>query len=95
MPITIDEMLEASSTARAFWEEGRQEGLKEGQAEGRVEGLRLATRLGLEHRFGALEADLLQAIGAADEPMLTAIITQPEESLEQVKARLGLAEQPQ
>jgi hypothetical protein len=74
-----------------FWEEGR----KEGQAEGRIEGLRDAARLALEHRFGALAADLLQAIGAADEPTLTGIITYAEESLEQVKARLGLAEQAQ
>ena len=86
----MDELLEASSTARAFWEEGRQEG----QAEGRIKGLRDVARLALEHRFDALEANLLQAIGAADEPTLTAIITQAEESLEQVKARLGLTEQP-
>ncbi len=79
----MDELLEASSTAQAFWNEGR------------VEGLRLAVRLALEHRFGTLGADLLRAIGAADEPTLTAVITQPEESLEQVQARLGLAEQPQ
>ena len=87
----MDELLEASSTAKAFWEEGR----KEGQVEGRIEGLRDVARLALEHRFGTLDADLLQAIGAADEPTLTAIITQPEETLEQVQARLGLAEQPQ
>lgn len=79
----MDELLEASSTARAFWEEGR------------VEGLRLAARLGLEHRFGALDADLLQALDAADEPTLTGIITYSEESLEQVRARLGLAGSPQ
>jgi hypothetical protein len=79
----MDELLEASSTARAFWEEGR--------VEGRVEGLRLAARLGLEHHLGTLDADLLRAIEAADEPTLTAIITHPEETLEQVRARLGLA----
>lgn len=74
----MDEMLEASSTAHMFWERGR------------IEGLRDVARLGLEHRFGALGADLLQAIGAADEPTLTTIITYSEESLEQVRARLGL-----
>ncbi len=84
----MDELLEASSTAQMFWEEGRQEGLKEGH----TEGLRDAARLALEHRFGALDVELLQALGAANESTLTAIITLPEEALEQVKARLGLAE---
>lgn len=87
----MDDLLEVSSTAQMIWKRGH----KEGREEGRIEGLRLAARLGLEHRFGTLEADVLKAIGAADEPTLTAIITQPEEPLEQVKARLGLAEQPQ
>ena len=85
----MDELLEASSTAKAFWEEGRKEGQVEGRVEGRVEGLRDVARLALEHRFGTLDADLLRAISTADEPTLTAIITQPEESLEQVQARLA------
>jgi len=75
----MDELLEASSTARVFWEESR------------VEGLRLAARLGLEHHLGTLPADLLQDIDAANGPTLTAVITHPEEPLEQVRARLGLA----
>jgi hypothetical protein len=44
------------------------------------------------HRF---DRTLKQIIGTADEPTLTAIITQPEESLEQVRARLGLAAESQ
>jgi hypothetical protein len=91
LPIMIDDLLEASSTAQMFWKRGHEEGREEGL----IEGLRLAAHLALEHRFGALDADLLKAISAADEPTLTVIITNAEESLEQVKARLGLAEPPQ
>lgn len=87
----IDELWNASSVAQALREEGR----KVGKVEGRAEGLRLAARLGLEHRFGALNADLLQALDTADEPTLTGIIIYAEESLEQVRARLGLAGSPQ
>ncbi|HEY7357938.1 MAG TPA: hypothetical protein VH590_15775 [Ktedonobacterales bacterium] len=88
----MDDLLEVSSTAQMLWKRGHEKGHEEGREEGRIEGLRDVARLGLEHRFGTLEADLLKAIGAADEPTLTAIITQPEEPLEQVKTRLGLAD---
>ncbi len=87
----IDELWNASSVAQALREEGR----VEGREEGRVEGVRDVARLALEHRFGALDADLLRAIHAADEPTLTAIITHAEETRDQVRARLGLANSPQ
>jgi predicted transposase YdaD len=69
-------------------EKGRAEGLEQGLEKGRLEGLQAAVRLTLEQRFGPLQADLLGALAAADEAVLTAIPTHLGESIEQVRTRL-------
>lgn len=72
----IDDLLNASSVAQAWKEEGR------------VEGMRELARLGLESRFGALSSEVLQALATADEATLREIATHQDESLEQVQVRL-------
>lgn len=66
-----------------------QEMKAEGRAEGRAEGLREAVRLALEGRFGALDADLLAALNAADEARLREVIAHvASDTLGQVRERL-------
>lgn len=75
----IDDLLEYSSVAQAFVEEGER---------------RMARRMALialEGRFGPLSDDLRAAIEAADEATLQEIVAHiATESLDQVRARLGL-----
>ena len=85
----IDELWNASSVAQALREEGREEG----RAEGRMAEAREMARVALESRFGPLAEDMLAAIGHADEPTLKAAVAC--KTLEQVRARLGLAGNPQ
>lgn len=79
----IDDLLEVSSVAQAFVEEGERRGE-----------LRMARRMALaalEGRFGPLSDDLRAAINAADEATLQEIVAHiATESLDQVRARLGL-----
>jgi hypothetical protein len=79
----IDELLRESSLAELFIEEGIEEGER-----------RMARRMAqaaLEGRFGKLSAELVAAIAAADEATLLDIVAHAAtETLEQVRARLGL-----
>ncbi|HEX6800728.1 MAG TPA: hypothetical protein VF116_23650 [Ktedonobacterales bacterium] len=83
----IDDLLEYSSVAQAFFEEGEREGKREGE---RQMARRMAL-LALEGRFGPLSDELRAAIDAADEAALQEIVAHiATESLDQVRARLGL-----
>lgn len=75
----IDEFWQESSVAQALVEEGR------------LEGIRQMAQVAIEARYGPLDADLLQAIHAADEPLLKELVAHPNESLEQVRKLLGQA----
>ena len=79
----IDELLRESSLAELFIEEGIEEG------ERRM--ARRMTQAALEGRFGSLSAEIVAAIAAADEATLLDIVAHAAtETLEQVRARLGL-----
>ena len=83
----LNELLKQSSTAQELLAEGRKEGRKEGHAEA----VRESTCLVLEGRFQTLSDDFLQAINQADEPTLQDVLKHASsDSLEQVRARLGL-----
>lgn len=75
----IDELMKESSLSAIFIEEGER---------------RMARRMAqaaLEGRFGKLSEDVLSAIAAADEATLLGIVAHAAtETLEQVRARLGL-----
>lgn len=83
----IDDLLEYSSVAQAFVEEGERRGEQRGEQ-------RMARRmalLALEGRFGPLSDELRAAINAADEATLQEIVAHiATESLDQVRARLSL-----
>lgn len=80
----IREILQESSVAQGWWEEGRERGREEGQRE--------LARLALEGRFGTLEADEQSALAAADTATLHAIVARlTTDSREQARARLGLS----
>lgn len=73
-------------------EEGYAKCRGDGRAEGRVAGMRQAARVALEGRFGALDADILAALNAANEQVLLEIIAGlTSETLQRVRQRLGLA----
>lgn len=76
----INELWKHSSTAQEFIEEARREAHRED------------ARLALEGRFGTLGDDLIQAINQADESTLRDVLRHAySESLEQIRARLGLS----
>ena len=63
-----------------------------GEARGMAEGMREAARLGLEDRFGTLSTEIQTALSQADEAALKALLAHiATESLEQLRARLGLS----
>ena len=69
-------------------EEGREEGLQEGRQEGRQE----LAQVALEGRFGMLSNDVVEALRAADDATLRAVVAHiATDSLEQARRRLGLA----
>lgn len=83
----IDDLLEYSSVAQAFFEEGEREGKREGE---RQMARRMAL-IALEGRFGPVSDELRAAIDAADAATLQEIVAHiATESLDQVRARLGL-----
>ncbi len=64
---------------------------EEAKLEGKLEGKREAIQLMLEARFGTLSADMLAALGAADDAALEGLARHAAtETLEQIRARLGL-----
>lgn len=84
----LDDIIRASSIAEIF----RDEGKVEGKIEGSLEATRKMARVALEGRFGALAADTLAAIEAAQEDALMAVVAHVSvDSLEQARARLGLS----
>ena len=87
----IREILQDSSVAQGWWEEGRDRGRQEGREEGREEGQRELARLALEGRFGTLGADEQAALAIADSAALQAIVVHlTTDSRDQVRTRLGL-----
>ena len=87
----IREILQESSVAQGWWEEGERTGRDRGRQEGREEGQRELARLALEGRFGTLEADEQAALAVADSTALQAIVVHlTTDSRDQVRTRLGL-----
>ncbi len=80
----VNDLWQHSSVAQALKEEGREEGREEGF----VERERKIIQKSLESRFGKLSADVLAALGKADEATLERLIT--VKSLEDARALLGL-----
>ncbi len=75
----IDDILEQSSLSEEY--------LLKGIAQGE----RRMAQAALEGRFGALDADLLAALGAADEATLAALMAHiATDTLERVRSRLSL-----
>lgn len=64
---------------------------EEGMAQGIAQGMREIAQSALESHFGPLSADVLQALSAADEATLKAVVA--SNSLEQVRQHLGLEPQ--
>lgn len=68
------------------------EWIAQGVAQGEQRATREAARIAIEGRFGSLSEDLLAAIQQADAaPLLDLLAHISTETLEQVRARLGLA----
>jgi predicted transposase YdaD len=83
----IREILDESSVAALWREEGREAGREEGREEGQRETLRLV----LESRFGSLDAAVLKKLQEADAPTLRSLVTHlATDRWEQVRERLGL-----
>lgn len=84
----IQDLLSESSFAGAVYDVGK----VEGKTEGTTEGKRKLIRLTFEARFGSLSADVGQALAAASETSLESMATGlATESLDQIRARLGLS----
>lgn len=67
--------------------------VEDAKAEARAEERIKMLQLTLEGRFGALSADMLEAMKVADEAALTALAVHAgTDTLEQVRSRLGLSE---
>lgn len=77
-----DEMLQASSMAQAWYAEGF--------AKGRLEEARKLARMVLEHRFGELGQDLLEALNQVQVDTLEVLVVESALTLEQVRERLRL-----
>jgi hypothetical protein len=74
--------------------EAVKEAVEETATETRIQTSRELAQAALEGRFHTLSADILQALSAADEATLKAIITHvSSDTLEQVRSRLGLGPQ--
>jgi predicted transposase YdaD len=91
----IEDLFRESGLAEVLIEEGKQEGRQEGRQEGeekgKQEGARLMAQVALEGQFGPLGEELAAAVQRADVPTLQDMVAHlPTESLEQVRARLGL-----
>lgn len=83
----MKELCKVSSVTRTAFAEGREEGRTE-------EACRMA-QLVLERRFGTVGQDLLEALNRAQEATLEELVLENTWSLEQIRARLGLAEDSQ
>jgi predicted transposase YdaD len=71
--------------------EAVEEAAEEARAEGIAQGMRELAQSALEGRFGALDEEVLQALGKADEATLKAVVARvSSDTLEQMRARLGL-----
>ena len=79
----IREILQESTVAQGWWEEGREEGRREG---------RDLVRLALEGRFGSLQPDEQAALAVADVGTLRGIVAHlGADSREQLRSRLRLS----
>lgn len=96
----IDELLNESVVTREYFEKGEAKGKAEGIAEGKAEGIaegerEMAVRMAqqaLEGRFSTLSDDVIAAVRLANIDTLQAVVAHvATESLEQLRARLGLA----
>ena len=88
----IRQILEESSVAQGWWEEGHERGRQEGREEGRQQEGRELAHLALEGRFGTREADEQAVRAHADTATLRAVVIHlASDSREQVRSRLGLA----
>ncbi len=84
----LDELLRESSFYDVVYEEGFVEGEARGETRGVLDGLRVV----LESRFGALPEDVSAALAALEQPALMELLQHvATDTLEQVRARLGLA----
>jgi len=93
-PVIEDLLRDSSFTelvAEVLRPEIKAEALAEGRAEGRAEAARDLAKAALAERFKPLPADLLAVINTADEEKLRAVVIHSSESLDAVRARLGLA----
>lgn len=92
----IDDIWKESSFAGAVFdlgvEEGLEKGLVRGREEGRAAGMRALTQTALEGRFGPLSEELRTALQAAGDTVLMGIVANLQvETLDDVKARLGIS----
>ncbi len=72
------------------------EAAEEAAEKARIQTTRELAQAALEGRFQTLSEDILQALGTADEATLKAIVAHvSSDTLEQVRARLGLGPQGQ
>lgn len=71
---------------------GMERGIAQGLERGMAQGMRHLAQVALEARFGALAPDIVEALQAADEPLLVALVTDAGIArVEDVRRRLGLA----
>lgn len=77
-----------------LFQELMKEAVEEAAQRVRIQAKRELTQAALEGRFQTLSADILQALGTADEATLKAIVAHvSSDTLEQARARLGLEPQ--
>lgn len=79
----VDELLQASSMAQAWYAEGC--------AKGRLEEARKLAQMVLDHRFGEPGQDLLEALNQAQVDTLEELVVGSALALEQVRERLRLS----
>jgi predicted transposase YdaD len=85
---------EAAEKAREAAQEAAEKAAHEAAEKAAQETRSQSTHIALEGRFGALSEDMTQALNAAGEPTLTAILAHiSSDTLAQVRERLGLKPQ--
>lgn len=89
----LEDLLKDNSVAQILIERGIEQGIERGIEQGIEEGERRMAQVSLEGRFGPLSDDMRAALRTADEAILHDLAAHiASDTLEQVRARLGLAE---
>jgi len=91
----LDTYITQSEWYQEILQRGEERGEQRGEQRGELRGAQRMAQRALEGRFGTVPQDVLDALAQADEATLEAIVLHiTTDTIEQVRARLGLAAQP-